>query len=149
MKCEYCNEETNSIHIDRNHNKLCPKCYDFEYRKKKPEIIMVDKDEFIKIKNNMVLRFRLKISKNEKMAMSVILKDKSFIFINKNDYDKLDKDYQYIIIAHECAHCYGIKGEEDADKWALEVIKRSPKNQSAEKKLLDMWKYRHGHEYGK
>jgi hypothetical protein len=149
MKCEYCNKDVYSIHIDKNHNKLYNKCYCFENRREIPKILKIDKDKFEKCKSNMFLEYGFKVSDNEKTAMSVVLKDKSFILINKDEYDEYDEDYQYIIIAHECAHCCGIKGEEDADKWALEVMKKSPDKSKAVKKLLDMWKYRHGHEYKK
>lgn len=32
MKCDGCGEETHSIFIDKDHKKLCPKCYKKKYR---------------------------------------------------------------------------------------------------------------------
>ena len=48
-----------------------------------------------------------------------------------------------MILAHELAHVNGVKGEEDADKWALDGLT----NKIERDILIDNWKHRHGHEY--
>ena len=70
------------------------------------------------------------------------------IFVNKTIYDSVDEDYQDIILMHEYAHCFGVRGEEDADRWVIKMLEDYPTDRSeAIEKLIDMWEYKHGHKY--
>ena len=107
-----------------------------------PKLVMLEEKEFIKNMN--ILSSILKKEINESIAFAISFENKHYIFINKDYYDELDDDYKNIIISHECAHCYGIENEEEADRWALDALKS---NKKASDKLIDMWEFRHGHKY--
>lgn len=86
-------------------------------------------------------------SPNERVfAISLYLnigsEPKNVIFVNNEEWSKINDDARLAIMTHELAHCNGIKGEESADLWAM---KRLPKE--SRKFLLKYWKSRHGHNY--
>lgn len=104
-----------------------------------PQLVMLSGEKFNLFKitvhqsdNDMDMR-------DEEIAMTVIIGDKPWIAVNADSWDNLDDDERQIVLAHEGAHATGVEAEEDADRWALDILNDKQKNM-----LIDMWEVRHG-----
>jgi uncharacterized membrane protein len=120
-----------------------------ELLENKPEISMMEHIDFEKFKNDLQNK-GIKLSDDivKSPALAITMNGRHYVFINKTIYDNVDKDYQDIIMLHEFAHCDGVKGEEDADRWVIEMFREFTDDRTeAIEKIKSMWEYRHGHEY--
>ena len=106
----------------------------------KLNMVLMDNDQFETFKSTM-LENGIDMS-SEDIAMTCILDDKPWVIINQLNFNELDEDMRHITIAHEGAHATGILDEEDADRWALDVLTDNQKDI-----LIENWNLRHGHEY--
>jgi len=120
----------------------------------KPEILMLENDDYedftktLKILTDGQIELPADEIIDDSIALAITLKGKHTIVVNKTVYDSIDEDYKDIVIMHELAHCEGIRGEEDADRWVVEILEECDVDRSeAVEKLKDMWEHKHGHEY--
>lgn len=113
-------------------------------------VVMFEEEEFEKYKDILynVVAGRVELPEDEGIAFAITIKGESMVLVNETIYNKMDKDEKDIIILHELAHCEGITGEEDADRYVIDMLGESSVDRTeAIETLIDMWPYRHGHEY--
>lgn len=75
----------------------------------------------------------------ERDARSMVMIDYRMIFAN---IDAIDDEIFDIVIAHEYGHIVEGESEEDADRFALNLLSEKDRNI-----LIANWKVRHGHVY--
>jgi Zn-dependent peptidase ImmA (M78 family) len=115
---------------------------EYDYDNIPVNTIYLNTKEFNKLKQT-AFDFNILKDVDEKYALACVYDDLTIIFINKKEFDKLNKNEKKIVLAHELAHTIGgIVNNEEADMWALESL-----NKTCRRILIKQWLYRHGHPY--
>jgi len=104
--------------------------------------IKMSSKEFYDLKK-LLFKYGKKDIKDEKIAFACRFEGRNVIVINDDEFSKLDKDYQKIIVVHEMVHIFDkIDNEEETDRRSLKHL-----NKKQQDILKNLWKQRHGHEY--
>jgi hypothetical protein len=76
-------------------------------------------------------------------AFACFVEEDQYIMLRQGFVDSVSAEELDAVLAHELAHLEGIMDEEEADRWAVDNLEDDESKQV----LIDMWEYRHGHEY--
>jgi hypothetical protein len=115
-------------------------------------IVECDTEKFYKIVNNLYNMEAIDLTEDQINGEDVIFAvggiisffgiENPVIYSNKEIMETLKDEWIEAILTHECAHCKGIKDEEDADLWALKHCSKE-----AQDVLIYLWDERHGHKF--
>ena len=104
-----------------------------------PQFIVMEDVRFQEVRS----LFKIHRIKSDENVFCCLLENESYVifresFVKEHTDDELD-----VVIAHEMAHINGIIDEEEADRWALENLRK----EHCKEILINMWEERHGHKY--